>query len=1363
MTTVQPVEQPGQPLPGGALSGSRTERPEMPGGQIVLQPPPELQANEGAAGVAMNAIPMLGSLGSIVLVATLSSGPGSNPARGFLTAGMFLFATLGFIFVQIDRQRKQRAQQVTGSRTEYLRYLASVRTTARQAADQQRRALMWHHPDPASLPALAEERSRVWEHHATDAQFLHVRYGLCAQPLALELVPPESAPIDDVDPASASALHRLLVVHRTQPDLPASVNLRAFDRVEVCGEEDQARSLARAIICSATAFQSPEHLVVAVLCTDEHIAHWDWVKWLPHALSREASDAVGPMRMVATSLNDLAALLPPDLSERPRFGADDREATPHILLVTDGFELPPGNHVVPPDGLHGVTVLDLPTRWDELEDSTRLRLEIAPGAVATGATVPVEAVRLRDEPIRAKGDQCDIATAEAFARRLTPLHNVTVSGPADGANGEITGPTDVMDLLGLGDVRVFEPSAAWRSRPSRDRLRVPIGLGEGGAMVHLDIKESAQQGMGPHGLCIGATGSGKSEFLRTLVLGLAMTHSPEQLNMVLVDFKGGATFAGMARMPHVSAVITNLSQELTLVDRMQDALSGEMVRRQELLREAGNFASIRDYEKARVAGEDLAPLPSLFIVVDEFSEMLSAKPEFIDLFVAIGRLGRSLGLHLLLASQRLEEGRLRGLESHLSYRVGLRTFSAQESRAVLGVPDAYELPAVPGLGYLKPDPTTMTRFKAAYVSGPPAAGRSGVNRDEGGHVRGILPFTISEVLSLDTEVEVQVDAAPAPVVSDSQETLLDVAVQRMAGHGTPAHQVWLPPLDEPDTLDALMDDLVHDPVVGLVSPRWRAQGGLTIPLGTVDRPREQRRDTLSIDLSGSAGHVAVVGGPRSGKSTLLRTMVTSLALTTTPAESQFFVLDFGGGTFTPLARLPHVSGVGTRSEPDVVRRIVAEVQGVVDRREAYFRANGIDSIETYRTRRAAGRVDDGYGDVFLVIDGWSTLRSDFDDLEMELQTLASRGLTFGLHLIASTGRWADFRAAVRDVLGTRLELKLGDAMDSEIDRKVAVLVPTGRPGRGLVPGKLHFLGALPRVDGDPSADTLGEGVDDLIARVAAAWTGPAGPKLRLLPEQIDLDRVRELASTAAASTAAATGASAAGPASSRPLLMGINEKELAPVGLDPDTQPHLLILGDGGSGKSAILRTQLHEIMRTRTPAEAQIVVVDYRRSLLGEVPEEYLLNYLTSATQATPALRDLTTYLESRIPGPDVTPEQLRSRTWWTGAEVFVLVDDYDLVATQQSSPLVLLQPLLAQARDVGLHVTVARRSGGASRAMYEPVIQSLRDLAMPGLMLSGSAEEGPLLGNVRPTPMPPGRGRLITRERGVEVIQNAWTDLAL
>ena len=1313
----------------------------MPGGQIVLQPPPEIQENEGASGVLMNAIPMLGSLGSIVLVATM--GGGGNRTRSFLAAGMFLFATLGFIIVQIDRQRKQRAQQVTGSRTEYLRYLAHIRQVARNAADQQRRALNWHHPEPSALPSLAEERTRLWEHGPGDSNFLHVRYGLCAQPLSLELIPPESAPVDQVDPAAASALHRLLVVHRLQPNLPASIDLRAFDRIELCGPEEDARSAARAMLCSATAFHNPDQLVVAVLSSEENLTHWDWIKWLPHAQSAREVDAVGPRRMVATSIDDLGNLLPPDLSDRPRFGADERPPTPHILLVIDGGHLPPGNHVVPPDGLHGVTLLDLPSRWDELEDSTRLRLQFAGGRPEL-EKLPVLGVRVREEPVKALIDQCDLATAEAFARRLAPLKTISADASSGAAVDITSANPDHMELLGLGDIHTFDPASSWRPRPARDRLRVPIGIGDSGGLIHLDIKESAQQGMGPHGLCIGATGSGKSEFLRTLVLGLVMTHSPDQLNLVLVDFKGGATFAGMADMPHVSAVITNLANELTLVDRMQDALSGEMVRRQELLRDAGNYASVRDYEKARANGEDLAPMPSLFIVVDEFSEMLSAKPEFIDLFVAIGRLGRSLGLHLLLASQRLEEGRLRGLESHLSYRVGLRTFSAAESRGVLGVPDAYELPAVPGLGYLKPDQSTLLRFKAAYVSGPPS-GRARVSRDEGGHVRGILPFTISEVLALEP-LETEDEVAPVPTQQGEHASLLDIAVDRMIGVGNPAHQVWLPPLDVPDTLDDLMPDLVEDPELGLISHQWRSLNGLVVPLGTIDRPREQRRDTMTLNLSGAAGHVAVVGGPRSGKSTLLRTIVTSMGLVTTPAESQFFVLDFGGGTFTPLASFPHMSGVATRSEPDVVRRVVAEIQGVVDRREAYFREHGIDSIETYRSRRAQGRADDGWGDVFLVIDGWSTLRAEFDDLEMELQQLAGRGLTFGLHIIAASTRWADFRAAMRDVFGSKLELRLGDAVDSEIDRKVAALVPSGRPGRGLVTSKLHFLGALPRVDGDGDASTLGDGVDDLISRASAAWKGAPGPKLRLLPELVSLDKIREDAVRRTIDP--------------KRILIGINEKELAPVAIDVMAEPHLLIYGDGQSGKSALLRNYVQEVMRTRTPKEAQIVIVDYRRSLLGEVPDEYLLNYLTSSTQATPTLKDIAAYLESRIPGPDVTPEQLRNRTWWTGAEVFVVIDDYDLVATQQSSPVQALQPLMAQARDTGLHVVVARRVGGASRASYEPVLQSMRDLAMPGVLLSGPRDEGALIGNLRPQPAPPGRARVVTRDKGIEVAQLAWTD---
>jgi len=1275
---------------------------------------------------------MIGSIGSLVVLATMGSSTAEGHRYSLLACGLLVVTTLGLAGIQLHRERRRHALSVTRSRTDYLHHLATVRGLAREAATRQRAALLWRDPDPVALPAVVEERTRLWERTLTDPHFLRVRYGVCRRPLSPELVPPDPTSTHGVDPAAASALQQLLAVHRMQPDLPAVADLRRLHRIEISGQASPTRSVVRAMICSAAAFHSPEHLAVAVLAPEELLPHWDWVKWLPHALSGHDSDAVGPRRMVSSHLADLMGLLPSD---------------PHVLLVVDGAEPLPDGQAVPPDTGSGMTVLAISRRGGQLDDRGCLRLLLEDRDTTRAGRPAVSARRRGDSAVPASADQCDLATAEALARRLAPLHDVGARPMGEpGGGAQLPGPSNLLDLLGVGDLHGYDVVGTWRTLPAGDRLRVPIGLGDGGTMVHLDLKESAQHGMGPHGLVVGATGSGKSEFLRTLVLGLALTHSPEQLNLVLVDFKGGATFAGMSAMPHVSAVITNLANEVTLVDRMQDALSGEIVRRQELLRHAGHHASVRDYERARAVRGDLPALPSLLIVVDEFSEMLSVKPELLDLFVAIGRVGRSLGLHLVLASQHLEEGRLRGLESHLSFRVGLRTFSAQESRTVLGTPDAYELPPMPGLAFLKPDRATLLRFRAAYVSGPPAdawARAPGGDQTPAGD--SILPWTIAEV-----PVAVRSEgAASRPVRPHGGRSVLDAAIERMQVLGPAAHRIWLPPLDVPQTLDALMADLTPDPQLGLVSLSWRARGGLAIPLGTVDRPREQRTDTLTVDLSGSTGHVGVVGGPRSGKSTFLRALVASLSLTTTPLESQFFVLDFGGGTFGSMRSLPHLAGIGTRSEPDVVRRIVAEVTWIVDRRERYFQDEGIDSAETYRSRRAARQTDDGYGDVFLVVDGWSSLRADFDGLDLELQHLASRGLAFGFHLLTASPRWADYRGAVRDLLGTRLELRLGDPMDSEIDRKLATLLPPSRPGRGLVPAKLQVLCALPRVDGDPDAATLADGVAAMVSQVNDAWPGPAGPKLRLLPERL----------IAADLIAGAGEEATAGPR----LLLGVDERELAPVRLDPDAEPHWLVFGDGRSGKSAALRGYLHEVMRTRPSQRAQLVVVDYRRSLLGEVPDEYLLYYLTSAAQTAPTLAELASYLEGRIPGPHVTPEQLRRRSWWTGAEVFVVVDDYDLVATTRSSPIEPLRPLLAQARDVGLHLVVARRSGGASRALYEPVVQTLRDLATPGLLLSGSPEEGPLIGNVRPTAAPPGRGRLVTRDRGLEVVQLAWRDPSL
>ncbi|MDR1186819.1 MAG: type VII secretion protein EccCa [Bifidobacteriaceae bacterium] len=1315
---------------------SRLAPPSPPRGEINLEVPPELTASDGSSSLLTSLLPMLGSIGAVVMVALTGSGKGS-----YIAAGMFLLSSIGFVGINGWRQRSQAQAALLAQRREYLVYLTDLRETVRTAGRAQRRFGLWQAPVPESLVYLAEEQARLGERNNTEPDFLFARCGTGDQPLSLELVEPEIPTLAQVDPIAASACHRFITAHRLQHDLPVNVDVREHSRIEIVGPAGQpAQSLARAMICNLAVFHSAEDLQIAILAEPDNLADWEWAKWLPHVQSTHVKDGIGTARMIAPVLTEIADMLPPELADRPRFSPDGDIQTPHLLVVLDGCELPPDSALVGSDGALGVTFLALPSRWGQLEAASTLRIELRRSADAAPGRVSAGLVRKGRENVFCLADQLSVAEAEATARRLAKSAAAGTSGGSD-APGRSS--AEITDLLRLGDIRDLDPAQAWRPRAARDRLRVPIGLTPEGRPIALDIKEAAQQGMGPHGLIIGATGSGKSEVLRTLVLALALTHSPEALNFVLADFKGGSAFNDWEDVPHVSAIITNLEKELPLVDRMQDALRGELKRRQELLREAGNFANVSEYNKARATERpDLAPLPALLIVVDEFSEMLSSKPDFADTFVQIGRLGRSLEVHLLLASQVLEEGKLKGLESHLSYRIGLKTLSAADSRTILGVPDAYELPNQPGVGYLKPDPSTLIRFRAAYVSGPPPRRRRARPQGRGADPQGQVEyFTAAPVAAAARPVEPEPDAADQTPEEVETRSTFKLAVGRMSSHGPQAHRIWLPPLVVPATLDQLMPDLAVDPHGGLLSLRWRGAGEFTIPVGVVDRPADQRQDTLSLSLSGGGGHLALVGAPRSGKSTFLRTIVCGIALTHTPLEAQFYVLDFGGGAFTPLAHLAHVAGVAARTDAEAVRRTVAEIKSILNARELFFREHGIDSIETYRLRRSRGQADDGYGDIFLVVDGWGTLHSEFELLEDAVTDITARGLTYGIHVIVSAARWLEIRQNVRDLLGSKVELRLGETSDSVIDRKEAQNVPLSVPGRGLESGRHHMLGALPRIDSQTDVASLADGVDALIAAVGGAWTGPAGPKLKRLPTLLPLAELQ-----------------AAADPSDRQILLGLDEDELAPTGLDPRKEALLYLYGDSGSGKSTMLRAFAHEVMRLYSPSEAQIVVVDYRRSLLGDLPKEYLSAYLTTRDQASQELAGLAQFCNSRLPGPDVTPTQLDQRSWWTGAEVFVLVDDYDLVATTQGNPLAALAPALDQAADVGLHLALTRRSGGAARASFDPIIQKLTDLSATGILLSGSPDEGQLIGRVKAEPAIPGRAKVISRARGLFAAQLAF-----
>ena len=282
-------------------------------------------------------------------------------------------------------------------------------------------------------------------------------------------------------------------------------------------------------------------------------------------------------------------------------------------------------------------------------------------------------------------------------------------------------------------------------------------------------------------------------------------------------------------------------------------------------------------------------------------------------------------------------------------------------------------------------------------------------------------------------------------------------------------------------------------------PWWRGREraeGLRAVLGRLDRPAEQRTEPFAIDLAGSGGHLAVVGSPRTGKSTVLRTLAAALILRHTPAQVQIYGIDLGGGLLNALAGGPHVGGVAGKLEREAVTRVVRQLRTEVEDREQAFREAGHESMTAARN---AGT----FPDIFLLIDGWEAFKREFEGLDREVEELAATGLSFGVHVVVAANRWAEIRPALLDNLGTRLELKLHDAIDSLVSRQAASSLPAEVPGRGLTVEGLHFQIALPRIDGVASDDGAAFAFGELLGEAAEHWTGPAAAPIRLLPRELD--------------------------------------------------------------------------------------------------------------------------------------------------------------------------------------------------------------------------------------------------------------------
>ncbi|MGQ0467443.1 MAG: FtsK/SpoIIIE domain-containing protein [Sporichthyaceae bacterium] len=1239
---------------GSGMDYSRPPRLAPPERRTQFTLPSAPRANERRPlPWVMAIVPLVGAL----VMATL-----------FKNTVFLVFALLSPVSLIANHLSEKRHGRKSHARTveEYHRRRASIEADAEAALTAEQDAHRHDCPDPALVGLLAiGPRQRLWERRRCDSDAGTIRLGTGTLRSEVLLSDPE---VEDHRRSDPLPMH----------EVPIAVSLQRHGVLGIAGRAGDARALACWVVVQSAVLHSPRDLTICVLAEPAGAHSWNWVRWLPHARPKDGQPAMALLgattSAAAQRVAELLSIMTTRQESLRNAGAGGRLDAPDVLVVLDGSRrlrsLPGVPQLLadgPALGIHLVCV-DAEARLLP-EECKAVGILDARGnlTVRQSGVDVVESVR---------PDLVTPAWCERVARSLAALRDV--SRDDDSA---LPDAARLVEVLGLTNPTADQILAGWATGVTSTEAVVGVGLD---GPFALDLRRD-----GPHGLIAGTTGSGKSELLQTLVAALAVANRPDAMNFVLVDYKGGSAFAECARLPHTVGMVTDL--DVHLVGRALESLSAELRRREHWFADAG-VADLEAYLAARHRNPALPALPRLLIAIDEFASLARELPDFVTGLVNIAQRGRSLGIHLILATQRPSGVVSAEIRANTNLRIALRVTDAGESTDVIDAPDAARIAkANPGRAYVRLGHSALVPFQAARVGGP-APGRRAVATAPP-FVAVVDPAAFGAPAPARPRAANASDTAPVTDLAELVEAIRE-AVELLALPPQPSP--WLPPLP------------THLVVDDLEAPERSGDATLRpAPFALVDLPAAQAREVESIDLA-TFGHLFVAGSPRSGRSQALRTIAGSLARANSAADVHLFGLDCGNGALLPVGDLPHCGAVVRVVETERVERLLDKLSATVRERMAQLGQGHFGDIGE---QRAAVRPQERLPHLVLLLDRWegfvATLDRHGEEGVARVMRLAREGVGVGVHLVVS-GDQSLLGGRLGVLTEHKIVLRLADKGDYGHVGVSARSVPDGLPdGRGyLAPGGATVQIAL--LDPDPSGRAQGEA----LARIAAAARERDYPlpearrpfAVDVLPAAIPFDDAWRLRPTTAGPLWA---------------LIGVGGDRLTGYGpvLDEGT-PAFLIGGPPRSGRS----TALQSVALSCLAGGARLLVVLPRASPLADLAGE----------DGVVAV------------GEDLSPDTLRAAIE-AGGPLVVLVDDADLAthlaAGQELSEIV-------HRHHPGVAVVAAGDPEGLGKGFSGWQVDAKR--ARRGLLLSpqnqtdaellGTQVPRPLIGN----PIEPGRGLL-------------------
>ncbi|ART76066.1 type VII secretion protein EssC [Sutcliffiella horikoshii] len=1150
-TDLSDIQRPQSEMKKKYPSYRRTPRMvyDLPDEKVSLQFPTQESDdnNKGLWLIIMPPLIMLIVMGVVALVA---------PRGIFIIISMVMFmTTLITSTVQFFKEKANRKRSEERRRRVYSLYLENKRKELQELAEKQSNVLTFHFPSFERMKYLTGEISdRIWERSLESHDFLQFRLGRGKVPSSYEIsINSGDMANREIDDLLEKSQH-LEKVYREIDNVPVVADL-SKGAIGLIGKESVMKNEIHQIIGQLSFFHSYHDLRFVFIFNEKEYEQWEWVKWLPH-FQIPQSFAKGLIYNDQTR-DQLLSSIYEMLRERDLM--EDKEKvsfSPHIVFIITEQQLI-ADHVILEylEGDHkdlGISVIFAADSKESLSDNIETLVRYINTQEGDILIQDKKAVSI---PFTLDSHKRD--GNEVFSRMLRTLdHQV-------GMTNSIPNSISFLEMMKVKEVGMLPIQENWLTRESSKSLAVPIGLKGKEDISVLNLHEKAH---GPHGLLAGTTGSGKSEFLQTYILSLAIHYHPHEVAFLLIDYKGGGMAQPFEKMPHLLGVITNIEGSKNFSARALASIKSELKRRQRLFDQykVNHINAYTDLYKQNKAEE---PLPHLFLISDEFAELKAEEPEFIRELVSAARIGRSLGVHLILATQKPGGVIDEQIWSNARFKVALKVQDADDSREILKNGDAASI-TVTGRGYLQVGNNEVYELFQSAWSGAPYLEDTTETEDEVAFVTDLGLVPLSDV-STSKKKKKSAQTEIGAVVEEIHSVQQYMGIRQL-------NSPWLPPLE-----------------ARLSRKKYISEEQGFIPLALKDEPEKQSQTVYEYELV-EDGNIGIFGSSGYGKSHTILMLLLSMAEKYTPEELHYYIFDFGNGTLLPLRQLPHTADFFLMDEERKIEKFMRILKDEMARRKNLFQQQEVSSIKMFNSLSK-----EKLPIIFMTIDNFDLIKEEMQDLEMQINQFVRDGQSLGIYMIFTATRVNSIRQSLMNNLKTKIVHYLMDNSEAFTILGRVPYNPEPIPGRAIIKKDEAFFSQvfLP-----------GEGKDDFeildsirsdIASIKEKYREYKEPQVvPMLPTDLNVINFAKYTE---------------GKLKKGLVPIGLDEEFVQPVFINYEKYKHCMVVGQAQKGKTNVMKVILNT---TIDQGAESIGLFDSFDRSLSNYTEEDNVTYLETKEQ---------------------------------------------------------------------------------------------------------------------------------------------------